>query len=98
VKKLFVWCFLAMAATLMPTASLAATTTVSTAVEGKLLYSEDGHRLGAVYKVADDGSAELIFNRKLVTIPADTLSDVSGKLTTSLTRREVYDLTQQVQQ
>jgi hypothetical protein len=97
VKKLFVLCLLAMAAIQMPNASLAAAT-ASAAVEGKMLYSEDGHRLGAVYKVADDGSAELIFNRKLVTIPANTLSDVSGKLTTSLTKREVYDLTQQVEQ
>jgi len=97
-KKLLVLCLLAMAVAQMPTTSHAAATTVAAAegkaVEGKLLFSEDGHRLGAVYKVADDGSAELIFNGKLVTIPASELSDVGGKLTTTLTKREVYDLTE----
>ena len=92
-NKLLVLCLLGMAVAQLPTTSHAAAT-ANAAVEGKMLFSEDGHRLGAVYKVADDGSAELIFNSKLVTIPASTLADVGGKLTTTLTKREVYDLTE----
>jgi len=92
-NKLVIFSLLGFCAWQVPAMSYAVTAT-SEAVEGKLLFSEDGHRLGAVYKVETAGAVELIFNHKLVTIPADTLSDVQGKLTTTLTKREVYDLTQ----
>jgi hypothetical protein len=65
------------------------------AKEGTLLYSQDGRRLGTVYKVGEDGSVKLIFNNKLVVIPASTLADAKGKLTTTLTKTDVYGLAQQ---
>jgi len=60
-----------------------------TASEGVMLTASDGARLGAVYRVADDGSAVVIMNGKMVTVPAATLARVDGKLTTSLKKNEV---------
>jgi hypothetical protein len=45
-----------------------------------------------VYRVTGDGSAQLIVDGKLVTVPASTLSVVDGKLTTSLSKSEVRKL------
>ena len=59
------------------------------ATKGKMLVDAEGQRLGAVYRVGDDGSAQLILDGKMVTVPAATLSNNDGKLTTSLTKREV---------
>jgi len=96
-KRFLILCVLGGAVTQAP-AILQAATAASTPTEGALLFSEDGHRLGAVYKVTDDGSAELIYEGKLVSIPAGTLSDVNGKLTTQLTKMQVYDLTKQIRE
>ena len=93
-KKLVVLCLLGMSAAQVPVMSQAAPA-ASAVTEGALLFSQDGHRLGAVYKVTDDGSARLIVDGKMVTIPASTLSDVNGTLTTTLTKMQVYDLTKQ---
>ena len=95
-KKLLMLCLCAVVAQapLMSTAAFAADQVVQ-AKEGSLLYSEDGRRIGTVYKVSDDGSVKVIYNDKLVVIPASTLSDVKGKLTTTLTKSEVYGLTRQ---
>ncbi len=59
------------------------------AEKGKMLVAADGARLGAVYRVSDDGSAQVIIDGKMVSIPASTLSTTDGKLTTSLTKHEV---------
>lgn len=59
------------------------------ASEGVMLTASDGARLGAVYRVADDGSAVVIMNGKMVTVPVATLSRVDGKLTTSMKKNEV---------
>jgi len=65
----------------------------STAVEkGKMLIAANGARLGQVYRVDADGSAQMIIDGKLVTVPASTLSSVDGKLTTSLSKNEVLAL------
>jgi len=93
-KRLLALCLLGIAVAQVPALSQAATA-ASAAADGAQLFSEDGHRLGAVYKVIDDGSARLIVDGKIVTIPASTLSDVNGKLTTTLTKMQVYELTQQ---
>jgi len=91
-KKLLVICLLAMAAAQAPAVSHANVAAGGTAVEGTLLFSEDGHQLGPVYKVAEDGAAKLIVEGRMVTVPANTLSDAGGKLTTTLTKRQVYGL------
>jgi hypothetical protein len=57
-----------------------------------MLIAANGARLGAVYRVIADGSAQLIIDGKMVTVPANTLSSVDGKLTTSLTKSQVLAL------
>ncbi|MET0269411.1 MAG: hypothetical protein ABW173_03180 [Sphingomonas sp.] len=59
------------------------------AVQGSTLYGAGGTRLGAIYRVAADGSPQLIIEGKLVTVPAATLSDNNGKTTTTLSRKEL---------
>ncbi|HEX8057388.1 MAG TPA: hypothetical protein VF481_12050 [Novosphingobium sp.] len=54
---------------------------------GKMLYS-NGQRLAAIYRVTAEGNPQIILNGKLVTIQASTLSDVNGKITTSVTKQE----------
>ena len=56
---------------------------------GTMLYGGDGKRIGRVYRVDGDGNVQLIMNSKMVTVPAATLSEVDGKVMTSLTKREV---------
>ena len=62
------------------------------AVKGSMLIAADGARLAPVYRVGPDGSPQIIIEGKLRTIPATTLSLSSGRLTTSLTKREVLAL------
>lgn len=62
------------------------------ASKGKMLVASDGSRIGAVYRVSDDGAAQVIINGKLVSIPAATLSVTDGKLTTSLSKQEVMSI------
>jgi len=57
--------------------------------QGKMIYTSAGQRLAPVYRVNGAGDAQIILNGKLVTIPASTLSEAEGKLTTSLSRKEV---------
>ncbi len=59
------------------------------AVSGKPIYAANGKRLGVVYRVTSDGSAQIIINGKLVTIPASTISENGGKIETSLDRSRV---------
>lgn len=61
----------------------------ATATAGKMLYGPDGRRIASIYRVTSNGTAELILNGKLVRVPASTLSEVNGKLTTSLTKKEL---------
>jgi nitrous oxidase accessory protein NosD len=72
--------------------SLSATAQAVVAEAGKMLQASDGARIGAIYRVSEDGSAQVIINGKMVTVPASTLSVVDGKLTTSLSKSEVRKL------
>jgi hypothetical protein len=56
---------------------------------GKMLYSSSGHRIASVYRVTAEGNPQVILDGRLVTVPASTLSDVNGKLTTSLSKRDL---------
>jgi hypothetical protein len=67
-------------------------TSAPVAEKGKMLVAANGARLGAVYRVGPDGSAQIIIDGKMVAVPANTLSNVNGKLTTSLTKSEVLAL------
>jgi hypothetical protein len=62
------------------------------AKKGEMLVAANGARLGAVYRVAPDGAAQIIIDGKMVTIPASTLSTANGKLQTSLSKNEVLAL------
>ncbi len=57
--------------------------------KGKMLFDNGGTRLGVVYKVTQDGSAQIIFDGKLVTVPATTISESAGRLETSLTKNQL---------
>jgi hypothetical protein len=91
VKKSFVAAVLVVFGGLSAIAQGAAAAGV-TATEGKMLIAANGSRVGSVYRVTSDGSAQLIVDGKLVTIPAATLSVVDGKLTTSLSKDEIRKL------
>jgi len=56
---------------------------------GKMLYAAGGKRLAAVYRVAADGSPQIILDGKLVTVPASTLAMDGDKATTSLTKAQL---------
>jgi len=83
-------CALATFTATAQNASSAATAAV--AEKGKMLISSNGSRLGTIYRVGPDGSAEIIIDGKLVSVPASTLSNVDGKLTTSLSKSEILAL------
>ena len=72
--------------------SSGAASTASVAEKGKMLVSSNGSRLGTVYRVGPDGAAQIIIDGKLVSVPAATLSNVDGKLTTSLSKSEILAL------
>jgi len=56
---------------------------------GKMLYGANGHRIATIYRVTAEGDPQIILDGRMVTVPASTLSDVGGKITTSLTKREI---------
>ena len=61
-------------------------------VKGSMLVAANGARLAPVYRVGADGSAQIILEGRMVTIPAAKLSMAGGRLTTSLTKNEVLAL------
>lgn len=56
---------------------------------GQMLYSANGKRIAKIYRVNEEGNPQVIMNGRLITVPAATLSEVDGKVATSLSRREV---------
>jgi hypothetical protein len=72
--------------------SSSAAATAAVAEKGKMLVSSNGSRLGIVSRVGPDGAAEIIIDGKLVSVPATTLSNVDGKLTTSMSKSEILAL------
>jgi hypothetical protein len=60
--------------------------------KGKMLIAANGARLGLVYRIGADGSAQIFIDGKLVSIPVATLSEANGRLTTSLSKSEVLAL------
>ena len=59
------------------------------AMKGRMLYGAGGSRLGAITRVTQDGSAQIIIDGKLVTVPASSISTAEGKIATTLTKNEV---------
>jgi hypothetical protein len=64
---------------------------VTSTAKGKMLVGADGGRLGIVSRVNADG-VQIILDGKLITVPSSTLSNVNGKLTTSLSKSAVLSL------
>ncbi|MEO6093535.1 MAG: hypothetical protein ABIT04_02760 [Novosphingobium sp.] len=56
---------------------------------GVMLYTSNGYRLGPVYRVSSQGNPQLILNGKLVTVPASSLSETGGKVSTSLSKKDL---------
>lgn len=101
-KKIASLAALATIATLavVPTAVFAETTqAVHAATEeaaaplqlnaGIMLYASNGFRVAPIYRVTAEGNPQIILNGRLVTVPATTLSDNGGKVTTSLSKKEI---------
>ena len=88
------WLVVVMCAFVLPAAAQGTSDAAAAPVaeKGKMLIAANGARLAAVYRVGPDGSAQIIIDGKLVSVPANTLSKVDGKLTTSLTKSEVLAL------
>lgn len=57
--------------------------------EGKMLYTVDGKRLGAIYRVKEDGAVQIILNGKMVTVPASSISVANGKIETNLNKPQL---------
>ena len=88
------WLVIVMCAFVLPAAAQgpADAAAASVAEKGKMLVSANGARLGPVYRVGPDGSAQVIIDGRMVHVPANTLSMADGKLTTSLSKSEVLAL------
>jgi len=56
---------------------------------GKTLYDSAGKKVGPIYRVSAEGNPQVILSGNLVTIPASTLSDVNGKITTSASKADL---------
>jgi hypothetical protein len=85
-------CALAAATAAAQDGSSPAGAAAAVASKGQMVVAANGARLGTVYRVNADGSAQIIIDGKMVTIPAATLSTANGRLTTSLSKSEVSDL------
>lgn len=85
--RLFVASLGALLALSSPIAAIAQDAAAATAParlkSGVMLYSADGKRLGKVNRVKGD-VVSVIFDMRLVRIPANTISEAEGKLVTSL--------------
>jgi hypothetical protein len=58
-------------------------------VKGQVLHTTDGGRLAQVENVLADGSVQIIYYGRLVTVPASSLSMSGGELTTSMTKNQI---------
>jgi len=56
---------------------------------GRMIYGGNGQRIAPAYRVASDGTVQVILNGKLVNIPSASLSEVNGKVQTTLTKVEL---------
>jgi len=81
-----------IALVMLASVNMSAIAAAAPAEEGKMLVAANGTRVGAVYRVTADGSAQLIVDGKMVTVPANTLSIVDGTLTTSLMKADIRKL------
>jgi len=92
VKKLIVISLLSYFAMLPVVRAQTAAEAATAVTKGAMLFSADGSRLGSVYRVTNDGSAQIIIDTKIVTVPVATISTTEGKLITTLKKAQVISL------
>ncbi|GAM04307.1 MULTISPECIES: hypothetical protein [Novosphingobium] len=56
--------------------------------KGSMIYS-DGKRIGQVFRVRENGDAQVVINGQSHIVPAETLIEKDGKLATTLSRSQV---------
>jgi hypothetical protein len=56
---------------------------------GKMLYDSSGKRVALINRVTSEGNAQVILDGKLVNVPASTLSEANGKITTSMSKADL---------
>lgn len=90
-KRILIAAAVAIAAPLsVPSIGLAADgATASPARAGQMLYDSTGHRVASVNRVTKEGDVQVILEGRLITVPASTLSQANGKLTTSLSKADI---------
>ncbi len=79
---------LGLAAPVMAQPAPAAATAASVEV-GKPLVDADGKRIGAVYRVGDDGAAQVIIDGKIYSVPVATITVADDKLVTSMKKKDL---------
>lgn len=62
------------------------------AVKGKMLNAAGGARLAVVLRTTADGSAQIIYEGRVVTIPASTITVKGDAQETSLTKSQLNTL------
>lgn len=82
----------ALAAAIAIAAPVMAQTVAATPKEGATIRDAANVRLGKIDRVYPDGSVQLIYRSKFVTIPADKVMMAQDGVMTSLTRQEVSKL------
>lgn len=74
-------------------ALIATTASADTGVRsGQILRDINALRIGPVDKVNADGSVQVIFESRFVTIPASDVSVVQGNVISTLSRKEISKL------
>jgi len=91
-RSLFAVMLVAAVITSVPVMAQDAAPAAAVAAKGEMLYGSNGSRLGAVYKVDAAGAVQLIFEGRMLTIPAKTLSKTDSKLTTSMSKSDLAAL------
>jgi hypothetical protein len=69
--------------------AVAAESALSKALVGKLLYDVDGKKLAPIYKLDEKGVPQILLDGKVITVPMSTLTEVDGKFTTKLSKRDL---------
>lgn len=80
---------LAIAALALATPVLAQAPVAEMAKAGKILRDSAGATVGRIDRVEADGTVKVIFDSRVVAVPADSIKVVDGQASTTLTKREV---------
>lgn len=56
---------------------------------GAILFDVEGHRVGEISRVLEDGSLKVIVADRMVTVPGASISQPADKVVTSLKRKDI---------